>query len=62
LLCLLDDLAHGAGIACMKAAGDTGRFDDFEDFGVVPDVIGSEAFPHVCVEIDLKSHLKWPFF
>ena len=30
-LCLADNPAHGQRIACMKAAGDIGRADDFQD-------------------------------
>ncbi len=51
-----DHPVHGPGVAGVKPAGDIGGADDFQDAGIVADVVGAESLGHVGVQIDLDRH------
>src|SRR5579859_6188208 len=62
-----DGLTHHAGVAAMKPTSDVGGGDERHDGSIGADVVGSEAFAHVAIQVDgrhsatLTSGLRFRF-
>jgi hypothetical protein len=57
---LPDRTPHHQGIAGMKTAGDVGRADDTQQFGIAAHLPGAKAFAEIGVEIDPACHHSSP--
>ena len=55
-LCVGNNLAHGQGITGVEAAGDVRGPYDLEYIGIVANLVGSETFGHIGVEVDFYRH------
>src|SRR6266478_9577775 len=55
-LCVGNNLAHGQRITGVEAAGDVRRPDNLKYVGIVANLVGSETFGHIGVEVDFFRH------
>src|SRR5437588_1426871 len=55
-LCVVNNLAHGQGIAGVETAGDVRGPDNLKYIGIVANLVGPETFGHIGVEVDLDRH------